>query len=79
MLVFTKLTLGDGKQVSVSTFLKPYKDLSLPKPKCSLHVKFELKKNTIYMAAKCLIKSVHLHHGFKYLSFTDNYIDIVPG
>ncbi len=27
MLVFTKLTLADGKQVSVCTFLKPYKDL----------------------------------------------------
>jgi len=26
-----------------------------------------------------LIKSLHLYHEFKYLSFTDNYIDIIPG
>ena len=48
-------------------------------PKCDLHIKFDLKKNAIYLAAKCLIKSVHLYHGFKYLPFSDNYIDVVPG
>jgi hypothetical protein len=77
IVIHTKLYLSEDRFVTVDTFLQPFKNLELPR--CPLHVKYFYEQNSIKLAAKCLLKNLHIYHTDKYLTLSDNYIDIVPG
>jgi hypothetical protein len=77
IVIHTKLYLSKDRFVTVDTFLQSFKNLELPR--CPLHVKYFYEQNSIKLAAKCLLKNLHIYNTDKYLSLSDNYIDIVPG